>query len=90
MRAGIDNWFDRLEEAVRENQAEHEAIHGVPQPLDGEQIEGWFDSAHNPLREKMEREHPWRWARLLRDLKWIRKEMVKLGLNPNDVKWWVR
>lgn len=87
-RNKLNSWFDRFDEMLEEAQIDYGEPQQKRQLTDGD-VEGWFKTAHNPLREEMEKKHPYRWARLLRDVRWIKKEMVKLGLNPNDFKWWV-
>ena len=37
----------------------------------------------------LKRQNPWRWSSLQREIKWMRKKMVKLGLNPDDAGWYL-
>lgn len=39
------------------------------------------------LREHLKNKSPWRWAQLQRHLQWAEREMLKLGMNPEDVRW---
>lgn len=39
------------------------------------------------IARMIERKNPVRWRYLKRDFKWAQKQAVKLGLNPEDVRW---
>lgn len=39
------------------------------------------------LREMFEKKHPWRMARMSRDLNWLENQMKKMGLNPEDARY---
>lgn len=89
IRSFIETWLDEMEDAIRERDDINEPSFGQPRRLTQNDLDSFFSPEHNVLREKMEKEHPYRWARMQRDVKWIKKEMKKLGLNPNDYRWWV-
>ena len=67
-----------------------------PRTLTDEDKAGWFAAAmeqpRSPrtmesLREDVRRRNPVRWRRLQRDIRWVRKEMKRLGLNPDEWRW---
>lgn len=39
------------------------------------------------LRNHLKNKNPRRWAALQYHLRWAEREMLKLGLNPEDVRW---
>lgn len=92
VRQWVDNWLAELQEKIEEIEDEQDvrpATFGRPRDLEPEEVEEWLAVAYNPLADELQRTHPYRWARLKRDLKWARKEMIKLGLNPNDLRRWI-
>lgn len=38
------------------------------------------------VRQAVQKKSPRRWARIQRDYKWAEKQMLKLGLNPEDTR----
>jgi len=65
--------------------------------LSQDDVEGWLDAAskRNPprprdrrsLREYLEARNHRRWRILQRQLRWAEKELLKLGMNPEDTRW---
>ncbi len=39
------------------------------------------------IRDFFQARNRWRWNRLQRDYAWLRKEMKKVGLNPEDARY---
>ena len=62
--------------------------------LDDGDIDAFMDAAErrmrpitrDEIREHMRRKNGWRWWRLQHDYRWLRKQMKKLGLNPDDAR----
>lgn len=83
------SWKKRLVMLVTRLEAKADSAKGMPaRQLTPEDIDTWFEAAYNPLQEKLRRKNPLRWARLQSDIKWAKKEIAKMGYDPNDVKWW--
>jgi len=65
--------------------------------LTDKDLDGWLDAAskRNPprardrrtLREYLQARNRRKWFRLQRSLRWAEKELSKLGMNPEDVRW---
>lgn len=55
-------------------------------------ISGWLDAAdkrpkehtRESIAQHIRRRNPIRWRNLQNDIKWVKKEMKKAGLNPED------
>jgi hypothetical protein len=67
-----------------------------PRFLDDRDLSGWFNAAieaqtsrrtQEDIARHIKSRNPIRWRRLQRDLRWVKKEMKKLGLNPEDARW---
>lgn len=39
------------------------------------------------LQAKLKRKNPVRWNRLQSDMRWMRRQMVRMGRNPDDARW---
>lgn len=39
------------------------------------------------LRNYLMAKSPWRWRALQRHLRWVEREMKRLGVNPEDARW---
>jgi hypothetical protein len=60
-------------------------------------LAGWFDETPLPprpvksdrenLRELIRVRNPVRWYRMQKDLEWVRRQLIKLGRDPNEAKW---
>lgn len=65
--------------------------------LSDDDVAGWVEAAsqrtpprkrdRETLRNYLKARSPWKWAALNRYLRWAEKEMERLGLNPEDVRW---
>jgi hypothetical protein len=65
--------------------------------LSQDDLDGWLDAAskrnppaardRNTLRNYLKAKNRRRWRILQRHLRWAEREMLKLGLNPEDTRW---
>lgn len=50
-----------------------------------------YDAAPSPrqgwVRKRIEQEHPYRYAALQREYRWLQRRLKKMGLNPEDARW---
>lgn len=80
------SWWDRLTGAGY--------LKGPPRRLREEDYYDFFTSAEGrkgamtreQIIEYLERKNYYRWWRLRHDYKWLRKQMKKLGQNPDDAR----
>lgn len=69
---------------------------GQPRELTPEDRAGWNDALDRrasmkpqtveSVRALIRQRNPIRWRQLQNDIKWVEKEMKKLGLNPEDAR----
>lgn len=69
----------------------------VPRDLTADDYASWDEALNarasmNPrtvasVRNQIRGKNPIRWAQLQRDLRWVAKEMKKMGLNPEDARY---
>ncbi len=45
------------------------------------------ERTRDKIRDFFQARNRWRWNRLQRDYAWLRKEMKKVGLNPEDARY---
>jgi hypothetical protein len=63
-------------------------------PTDDEVV-GWFKSAETrmrvamPVRAELRSRNRVRWDRMQGDFAWMQKELKKMGLNPEDARWYL-
>jgi len=63
-------------------------------PTDDE-VKAWLRSAdsrqHNAMnvRKELRRRNPVRWNRMQGDFHWMQKQLKKMGLNPDDARWYL-
>jgi len=60
-------------------------------------LDGWLDAAskrnpprkrdRNTLRDYLKARNPYKWRMLQKYLRWAEKELLKLGMNPEDTRW---
>jgi hypothetical protein len=65
--------------------------------LTDQDVHNWTEASRNmkpprkydvlSLRSYMNAKSRRRWTRLQKDFKWVQKQMVKLGANPEDARW---
>lgn len=85
---------DAIEQAATPTPVE--SVFGQPRELTDEDRAGWNDAldrraAMKPqtvesVRALIRQRNPIRWHQLQRDIKWVEKEMKKMGLNPEDAR----
>ena len=79
----FSDWLSRLEKST-------------VRKLTDEDIDGFYAAAEKrPMKERtivniqeeIKLKNPVRWNRMQRDLKWLKKQMRKMGLNPEEARW---
>jgi hypothetical protein len=70
---------------------------GEPRFIGDDVIDGWLKAASQrkppakrdraTLRNYLHARSPWRWRRLQRDLRWAERQLLRLGMNPEDARW---
>jgi hypothetical protein len=65
-----------------------------PRTLTDPDFEVWFEAAEDRQRnaskrdklpaEQVQARNPWRWRRLQKDIRWVQKELKRLGYSPDD------
>lgn len=90
-------WSDIWEAAKTGNVTAHTPRHysagGARVPTDQE-YEDWLNSTPensrpSDIKEYLKSRNPYRWSRIHKDLKWLEKELSKLGMNPDDARWYL-
>ena len=86
------NWLERLERYI-----EHRQIYKYgsdPRPMTEEEFNVLKTQERytrnrttGDVRKAIQMRNPVRWRRLQRELRWARKQMVKMKLNPDDLRW---
>lgn len=68
-------------------------------PLNERDIDGFLTAAArrdrpkpNPIKsaaiqELLRARNPWRWRRFRSDVTWIRKQLIKMGYDPEEIRW---
>lgn len=60
-----------------------------------EEVSAWFRSAESNMRvamtvrRELQSRNKVRWNRLQGDFAWMKKELKKMGLNPEDARWYL-
>jgi hypothetical protein len=49
----------------------------------------WNSFERRDIRQKIRSRNPLRFARLERDMIWLRRELMRLGLDPDQARWLV-
>lgn len=83
MKQRMRTWVRRLEQKAELSRGR------IPQPVTQQDLDDWFQVAHNPVLQELQRRNPFRWARLQSDVRWVRKEIEKMGYDPEEVRWWM-
>jgi hypothetical protein len=81
-------WTDFITEYKRRRRQLH------PDPMDITYEERlarpyWNQFERRDIRDKIRRKNPIRWNRLERDMVWLRRELLNLGLDPDQARWLV-
>lgn len=85
-------WLDKLEAyAARIESGRRD---NTPRPMSDEDFDSIMSTkpprsqrTTGDIRRALYERNPVRWRRLQREIKWARKQMVKMGLNPEDLRW---
>lgn len=84
-------FMEQLENSVNEAR-----FGSAPRDLTDEDFVDWDISIQNRKPTLQNKEHaiqairrmnPYKWAEYKRNYKWVQKQMKKLGLNPEDIRW---
>lgn len=70
-------------------------VSNVPRRLEGSDLIAFESAARNRqpprniefIRNSIRTANPVRWRRMQSDLAWLRKEMRKRGMNPEEARW---
>lgn len=60
-----------------------------------EEVKSWLHSAESRkdnalnVRKELRRRNPIRWKRMQGDLHWMQKELKKMGLDPENARWYL-
>ena len=69
-------------------------VNGGPRIPTEEEYRAWVDSRPvegrpENIRMALRDRNPARWRRLQLDVKWMKNELRKMGLNPDDARWYL-
>jgi hypothetical protein len=84
-------------ERLNQKDAAKQGSSTQPRHVTDSDLASWFNAADerptqttldlNQMRNYLKAKNPYRWARMQSDMRWARKIFVKLGRNPEDVRW---
>lgn len=66
-----------------------------PRPLTHRDVDGWFEAAAHSkpprsseqIKMLLVKRNAYRWRLMMKQYKFFSKQMVKMGLNPEDLRW---
>jgi len=53
------------------------------------EVKAPYKKDRDTLRAYLAKRNPHRWKRLQKDVAWASKELQRLGMNPEDVRWFL-
>jgi hypothetical protein len=83
----LSDWLESIALRLR---ARQENLHPDPLDISYERAMSrphWSRSERKAVRDTIRSHGPYRFARMERDMVWLRRECMKLGLDPEQARW---
>lgn len=91
-------WHDRWTRifASAQESTQKNYVGMPPRPATDDERLSWFNAArsqkpgnYDTVRKFLEAKNPYRWARIQSDQHWMEKQLTKLGLDPEDARFYL-
>lgn len=68
---------------------------GEPQPLSEREVREFLTVSRDKVQHHSPRDaaknlrlrNPWRWRRMQKDIRWARRQLEKMGYDPEEIRW---
>lgn len=93
LEARMEYWLENMRRASMTKDFRDK---GGPRVPTSEELDSWFDDGkqvppsnhtRESIRSAIKSRNPVRFNRMMRDFRWMQKQMKKMGLNPEDARW---